>query len=81
VGLLKLGNGQMRVNLRGLKTGMAEHDLDVPHVATVGQQPRGKGMAEEMATARLEDAGPHDHLAHDLGQVTFRVARGPVGEE
>jgi len=44
-------------------------------------RPVAKAWRNRWQLPGLIDAGPHDHLAHDLGEVAFRVACRPVGQE
>src|SRR5215210_4222648 len=49
------------VNLGRLQAAMAEHELDVPKVASIFQQARGEGVPEKMATAAFADGGFLNH--------------------
>lgn len=51
VNLLKLFDGDLRVNRRGVKVRMAEQLLDEADVRPVLQHVRGAGVAERMTAA------------------------------
>ena len=55
MGFSELGNGDLRINLRGIEAGMTEQFLDRAEVRAVLVQVRGAGVAEEMAAAGLAD--------------------------
>jgi len=46
-----------RVEHCAVEQSMAQHRLDEPHIGTTLQHQGRAGMAEQMATARLVDAG------------------------
>lgn len=50
-------NVEMEIEGGGFEFDVAEHELDVAQVATIGEQAGGKGVPEHMATARPTGQG------------------------
>ena len=80
MGFSELGNGDLRINLRGIEAGMTEQFLDRAEVRAVLVQVRGAGVPEEMATAGLADLCRVDHAAHPVAEV-IRIEPAAVAAE
>lgn len=81
VDLLKLANGHVRVDLRGLQIGVPEHSLNEADVRAAFQHQRGHGVAEQMARALLADIGLLHVTAHHFGEIVERERFAGVGQE
>ncbi len=64
MGKLQVADADVRIDFGGLQVGMAQHGLDIAHVAAVFQQDRGERMPEQMTASGLADFGFLDDLMH-----------------
>ena len=71
VDLLKLADRHLRVDLRRLQIGVAEHRLNEADIGAAFEHQRRHGVPEHVARAALADV-PRPRSAHQIGEMIER---------